>query len=94
MPLQYGSNTHKYRGAQWDKQRKKRTASLRAHCAEYITVGTKPDMRNCYKRNCFLVAVYDNDSSIRSRTGIMVNLAKKKGIPVICIHPDTGIVSG
>ena len=56
--------------------------------------------KNYRRRNEFLVnqadcllAVYDNDRSIRSGTGMTVNLAKKKRIPVICIHPDTGIVS-
>ncbi len=40
-----------------------------------------------------LLAVYDNDRSIRSGTGMTVNYAKKKGLPITLIHPDTGVVS-
>lgn len=42
----------------------------------------------------YLVAVYDNDCSIRSGTGMTVNYAhKKKKLPIILIHPDTGVVT-
>ena len=77
-------------------------AFLIKHSSKAVTVGAsdQPPVANYRRRNEFLVnqadcllAVYDNDRSIRSGTGMTVNLAKKKGIPVICIHPDTGIVS-
>ena len=86
----------------WDDRSKQRMAFLIKHSAKTVTVGAsdQPPVVNYRRRNEFLVnqadcllAVYDNDRSIRSGTGMTVNLAKKKGIPVICIHPDTGIVS-
>lgn len=40
-----------------------------------------------------LLAVYDNDRSIRSGTGMTVNYARKKGLPVILIHPDRATVT-
>ena len=40
-----------------------------------------------------LLAVYDNNCSIRSGTGMTVNYAKKKGASIILIHPDAAIVS-
>ena len=40
-----------------------------------------------------LLAVYDNDRSIRSGTGMTVNYARKKGVSVILIHPDNARVS-
>lgn len=55
----------------------------------------------CYKkRNYYMVdhadcllAVYDNERSVRSGTGMTVNYAKKKGLPITLIHPDTNDVS-
>ncbi len=40
-----------------------------------------------------LLAVYDNDRAIRSGTGMTVNYARKKSLPVTLIHPDTGVVT-
>ena len=86
----------------WDDRSKLRIAFLIKHSTKTVTVGAndQPPVVNYRRRNEFLVnqadcplAVYDNDQSIRSETGKTVNLAKKKGIPIICIHPDTGIVS-
>ena len=86
----------------WDDRSKLRMAFLIKHSTKTVTVGAsdQPPVVNYRRRNEFLVnqadcllAVYDNDRSIRSGTGMTVNLARKKGIPVICIHPDTGIVS-
>ena len=86
----------------WDDWSKLRMAFLIKHSTKTVTVGAsdQPHAVNYRRRNEFLVnqadcllAVYDNDRSIRSGTGMTVNLAKKKGIPIICIHPDTGIVS-
>ena len=86
----------------WDDRSKLRMAFLIKHSAKTVTVGAsdQPPAVNYRRRNEFLVnqadcllAVYDNDRSIRSGTSMTVNLAKKKGIPIICIHPDTGIVS-
>ena len=40
-----------------------------------------------------LLAVYDNDRSIRSGTGMTVNYARKKGLPITLIHPDKATIS-
>ena len=47
----------------------------------------KEDMADC------LLAVYDNDRSIRSGTGMTVNYARKKGLPITLIHPDKATIS-
>ena len=41
----------------------------------------------------YLLAVYDNDRSIRSGTGMTVNYARKKGLPITLIHPDKATIS-
>ena len=88
--------------AGWDERSKIRLAFLRRHCAGEIMVGKKgwlPE-KSYRERNKYmmdhadvLVAVYDNDRSIRSGTGMTVNYAKKKGLSIILIHPDTGAVT-
>lgn len=87
---------------EWEQRSRQRMAFLRKHCADTIIV--VPDgwlLDDCYRqRNEYivdradvLVAVYDNDRSIRSGTGMTVNYARKKKLPIILIHPDTGIVT-
>lgn len=51
------------------------------------------------KRNYYMVdrsacgiAVYDNDRSIRSGTGMTRNYAKKQNLPINLIHPDRATV--
>jgi len=88
--------------AEWDPRSKSRLQFLLRHSVEIVIVGTRAEPAAiCYKKrnyymvdhaNC-LLAVYDNDHSIRSGTGITVNYARKKGIPITLIHPDTGVVS-
>ncbi len=86
--------------AEWDTR--SRLQFLVDHSNETVTVGTTVEPAAiCYKkRNYFMVdhadyllAVYDNERSIRSGTGMTVNYAKKKGLPITLIHPDTGVVS-
>ena len=79
----------------WDERSKKRLAFLIEHSTEHITVGQKAWRDSFIQRNRYLVghadcllAVYDNERSIRSGTGMTVNYAKKKKVPVILIHPD------
>lgn len=83
----------------WDERSKARLHFIQNH-AQVVVVGSHPGAENYKKRNYYMVdradyllAVYDNDRSIRSGTGMTVNYAKKKGIPIILIHPDTGVVS-
>ena len=40
-----------------------------------------------------MVAVYDNVNNMRSGTQQTVNYAKKKGLQIIYIHPDTAQVT-
>ena len=40
-----------------------------------------------------LAEVFDNDRSIRSGTGMTVNYARKKGLPITLIHPDKATIS-
>lgn len=88
--------------ADWDARSRSRLRFLMDHSAETVTVGTPAESAAiCYKkRNYYMVdhtdcllAVYDNNRSIRSGTGMTVNYAKKKGLPIVLIHPDTDEVS-
>lgn len=92
---------HPGHDARWDQRSKDRLAFLLAHCAEHTVVGIKADAESYYKRNRYMVehsdcllAVYDNDKSVRSGTGQTVQYAEKLEKPVVLIHPDTGVVSG
>lgn len=91
---------HPEHDARWNERSKKRMAFLRVHCAECITVGTDPGPESYYKRNRYLVdhadclvAVYDNDRTMRSGTGQTVRYAEKQRKLVVLIHPDTGVVT-
>lgn len=82
--------------ARWDERGKKRLAFLIEHSAEHITVGQKAWRESFMQRNRYLVdhadwllAVYDNNKSIRSGTGSTVHYAEKKGKNIVFIHPDT-----
>ena len=85
----------------WDERSRRRLALLTQHSTEVVTVGSAPGPESYKARNYYmvdhadiLVAVYDNDRTIRSGTGMTVNYAvKKKGLPIILIHPDTAVVS-
>lgn len=87
--------------AHWDQRNRARLAYLLAHCAEHVMAGTQENAESYDKRNRYIIdhadcllAVYDNDRSVRNETGQVVQYAEKKGKAIILIHPDTGIVSG
>lgn len=40
-----------------------------------------------------LLAVYDNDRNLRSGTMQTANYARRKGLPITLIHPDSAAVS-
>lgn len=80
----------------WDERSRKRLAFLIQHCTEHITVGEKPWKDSFIKRNRYMVdhsdcllAVYDNDRSIRSGTGATVHYAERVKKSVLFIHPVT-----
>ena len=88
--------------AEGDARSKSRLKFLVDHSTETVIVGTTATPAAvCYKkRNYYMVdhadcllAVYDNDRSIRSGTGMTVSFAQKKGLPITLIHPDTSDVS-
>lgn len=86
--------------AQWDEWHRKRQDFLRSHCTDHLVIGTSPQRRSFIARNHHLVdhadvlvAVYDNNRTAHSGTGQTVFYAERKGIPVVFIHPDTGIIS-
>lgn len=86
----------------WDAHNRRRMSFLIRHSTETVVVGNKeaPPAVNYRRRNeymidraDYLLAVYDNDRSIRSGTGMTVRLAEKKGLPITLIHPDTAQIS-
>jgi len=86
--------------ARWDERSKQRMAFLLKHCAEHQTIGTDASPESFDKRNRYLVdhadylvAVYDNDRTVRSRTGHTVRYAEERGKQITLIHPDTGSVT-
>lgn len=84
----------------WDEWHKRRNCFIKAH-AEVVVVSSKSGAEGYRERNYYMVdhadcllAVYDNLRTIRSGTGMTVNYARKKGLPIICIHPDRATVTG
>ena len=86
----------------WVARSKERMAFLRQHSTNTVIVGVagQDAAKNYRRRNQFMVdyadcllAVYDNVRSVRSGTGMTVHYAERKRLPVILIHPDTGIVT-
>lgn len=79
-------------------KQKERYQHIFEGCADSVIVcrAYRPDAykkRNYYMvdRSACGIAVYDNDRSIRSGTGMTLNYAKKQNLPVILIHPDKAI---
>ncbi|WP_298033698.1 SLOG family protein [uncultured Dysosmobacter sp.] len=86
----------------WDDRSRNRLKFLINHSTLTVTVGTAAELPAvCYKRRNYymvdhadcLLAVYDNERSIRSGTGQTVHYAESKGVPIILINPDTAVVS-
>lgn len=84
----------------WDAHSRQRMAFLREHSDFVIIVGERGFGDAYLDRNRYMVdhadcllAVYDNNRKMRSGTGMTVHYAEKKGLPIILIHPDTGVVS-
>ena len=84
----------------WDERSRERLAFLLQHSTETIIVGDKEWRDSFIKRNRYMVdhadcllAVYDNNRSLRSGTGATVHYAEKKGKPIIFVHPDTADVT-
>lgn len=85
----------------YDAKQQTRLRDILRACDKQIIISEEESemayrIRNEYMVNqsdCVL-AVYDNDRSIRSGTGMTVNYAvKKRGLSITFIHPDTAIVT-
>lgn len=86
--------------ADWDDWHQKRMKFICKYAAKVLILGKMPSSENYKKRNYFMVdqadcmvAVYDNANNMRSGTQQTVNYAKKKGLQIIYIHPDTAQVT-
>ena len=40
----------------------------------------------------FVLAVYDNNRVIKNQVGVAVQYAESKGIPIVFVHPDNGVI--
>lgn len=86
--------------AKWDERSKRRMAFLRRMCSDCIVVAKEDCPESYIKRNCymvdhadFLVAVYDNERSLRSGTMQTVRYAEQKNLSIIFINPDTSKIT-
>lgn len=86
----------------WNPGSKHRLSILRQRSAGVIVVGKpeNPPADNYRARNQYMVnhadcllAVYDNVRQLRSGTMQTVNYARRKGLPITLIHPDSAEVS-
>ena len=86
----------------WDPKSRRRLSVLRQHSTEVVIAGTAENspVTNYRLRNQYMVdhascllAVYDNDWNLRSGTMQTVNYARRKGLPITLIHPDSAAVS-
>lgn len=84
----------------WDEKSRGRLHFLISHSAEHLIIGQDGRRGSFVARNQYmldhadvLLAVYDNDRTVCNGVGQVVVPAEKRGLPVIFIHPDTGIIS-
>lgn len=93
----------------WNEASRRRYHKILGACDEIISASNfTPNPKNvaavatAYKRRDYLlveqathlVAVYDQDRSVRTQVGQSVNYAKSKHKRILYIHPDTAEVSG
>ncbi len=84
----------------WDDWHRKRMDFICRYAEKVLVLGEMPSSESYKKRNYYMVeqaghmiAVYDNAHNMRSGTQQTVNYAKKKGLQIIYIHPDTAQVT-
>jgi len=86
---------------QWDVRSKDRLAFLIRHSSETVTIGRSERIssalfriRDKYMIDCadFVLAVYDNNRVIKNQVGAAVQYAESKGIPIVFVHPDNGLI--
>lgn len=84
----------------WDDKSKHRMARIKAASTETMFV-CQQERSDAYKQrnyymvdhSSFLLAIYDQNHSIRSGTGQTVNYALKNGHTITYIHPDTAEIT-
>ena len=86
--------------ADWDDWHRKRMDFICRYAEKVLVLGEMPSSESYKKRNYYMVeqaghmiAGYDNAHNMRSGTKQTVNYAKKKGLQIIYIHPDTAQVT-
>lgn len=84
----------------FDMKQQTRIRDILRACDEQTIISKEASEKAYRIRNEYMVnqsdcvlAVYDNDRSIRSGTGMTVNYARKKNLPIILIHPDKAVVT-
>lgn len=85
---------------QWDDKSRKRMERIKvaSNNVRYICQQEQSDAykkRNYYMvdHSWYLVAVYDQNRSVRSGTGQTVNYALKNNLSILYIHPDTAQIT-
>ncbi len=84
----------------FDAKQQTRLRDILLACDEQVILSDHKSEKAFRIRNEYMVnqsdcmlAVYDNDRAIRSGTGMTVNYAQKKKLPITLIHPDTADVT-
>lgn len=84
----------------WDEKSRGRLQFLISHCAKHFVIGKDERHESFIARNRYMVdhadvllAVYDNVRTIHNGVGQVVLSVERRGLPVVFIHPDTGIIS-
>ncbi|MEG0090824.1 MAG: SLOG family protein [Oscillospiraceae bacterium] len=84
----------------FDLKEKARWRDILKGCTDSVTVCESYSVNAYQRRNYYMVdrsqygiAVYDNDKTVRSGTGMTVNYAQKKAAKLSFIHPDTAAIS-
>ncbi|MEG0693634.1 MAG: SLOG family protein [Oscillospiraceae bacterium] len=84
----------------FDLKEKARWRDILKGCTDSVTVCESYSVNAYQRRNYYMVdrsqygiAVYDNDKTVRSGTGMTVHYAQKKAVNLSFIHPDTAAIS-
>lgn len=84
----------------FDPKQQTRLRNILNACDKQITVAGSESEKSYRRRNEYMIdrsgsvlAVYDNDRTSRSETQMTVKQARKKGLVIILIHPDTATVT-
>lgn len=83
----------------WDPKSRARQQKLREGCTEILMGAEYPGAEGYKKRTEYMmeradyvVAVYDNDPSHHSGVRTAMCIVEKRNLPMVLIHPDTGII--